>query len=109
MDPRFVWLDALVALGLGQELHRLGDSAEGIVLYGAPYTVLVFDELLAQGWIAPLPCGRRYVLTSGGRQALRDGAAWYRALPAWRRLLNPRPALALAERRMGSLAAAAEA
>lgn len=99
MDPRFAWLDALIALGLGRELYKLGDSFDGVHLPGAPQAVLVFEDLQRHGWIAPRDKqGRRYVLTDAGRTALAEGAAWYRRLPVWRRVLNVRPALPLAER-----------
>lgn len=94
MDPRFILLDALISLAKGNVLYRGGDTAYGVHLAGVPFAVLILDDLFHHGWIRPLNGSDfRYALTDAGRDALRDGAAWYRSLPIWRRLISPRPAL----------------
>lgn len=92
MNPKYIWLDALLALSQGEFLYKGGDSAWAYHLTGVPNAVIVFDDLLQFGWIAPVDgdAGRRYGLTPAGRVALAQGAEWYRAQPLWRRLLRPR-------------------
>ena len=91
MDTRFALLDALLSMGKGNLLHRAGETAAAVYLAGAPSTVLILDDLVAHGWIVPVDrSGRRFGLSTAGRRALQEGAAWYRSLPLWRRLLSPR-------------------
>lgn len=94
MDPRFLLLDALLALADGNLLHRSGETSYGIRLAGVPLVALILDDLVRYGWIT----GHKgsavwFTLSDAGRDALREGAAWYRSLPIWRRLFTPRPRL----------------
>ena len=99
MEQRQLWLDCLIALVKGRFLHKGGESAAAIILIGVPQAVLVFEDLVGQGWIADVDGkGRRYAITLAGRAALRDGIQWYRGLPGWRRLLRPRLGLGAVER-----------
>lgn len=103
MNPRFVWLDALIALAEGRLLTKGGETALAYHLPGVPNVVHVFDDLLGHGWIAPVDRhGRRYGLTQQGAEALRQGADWYRAQPTWVRLLRPKPGLCRAVQAMAA-------
>ncbi len=94
MDPRFILLDALVSLAKGHLLYRGGETSYGVYLAGVPFIALIQDDLFAHGWLSDTDgAGHRFTLSLQGRQALREGAAWYRALPFWRRAINPRPSL----------------
>lgn len=97
MPHRLILYDALRSMAAGNLLVKIGDMSTGMYLHNVGEVSIVFERMVREGYIAPLPEEETdnedgsiqwYTLTAEGRRVLDEGHAWYRSLPLWWKILG---------------------